>query len=111
MDIAVLFARELAEEERFRRLLSLHVELASVFERDDVNVLDLDKGAPLLNNNVRMQGKLLYCSAEKARQDFLLRTLQQYDDTKPLRRAQNLFLCKRLRNDTFGQRGLIARER
>lgn len=103
VDMAVLFARELTDEERFRHLLDLHGELAEVFGRDDVNVLDLDKGTPLLNNNVRLQGKLLYCTDENARFDFLLWTLQQYEDTKPLRREQNLYLGKRIRNRMYGQ--------
>lgn len=111
VDVAVLFARGLTEEERFRHLLDLHMELARVFERDDVNVLDLGKGTPLLNNNVRVQGKLLFCVDEKVRLDFLLRTLQQYEDTKPLRREQNLYLRQRIQNGTYGQPILMVRGR
>lgn len=110
VDVAVLFAREVAAASRFKAILGLHTELARVFERDDVNVFDLEKGAPALNNNVRVQGKLLYCSDDKTRLDFLLRTLQEYEDTKPLRREQNRYLRKRLRNGMYGRPILIARE-
>jgi uncharacterized protein len=103
VDIAVLFSRQVPAEFRFKHILGLHSDLARVFERDDVNVVDLEKGTPLLNNNVRLYGIVLYCSDEKVRVRFELRALQQYLDTKPLRREMNRAMSKRLRNGLFAK--------
>ena len=42
-DIAVLFPRGIEKSARFDRVLQLMSDLASVFKRDDVNVLDLEE--------------------------------------------------------------------
>ncbi len=108
VDIAVLFAREMNEAERFHHLLELHVDLARVFERDDVFIFDLEKGTPLLNNNVRVDGVILYCADEEARIDFEVRAFQQYVDTIPLRREFNFYLGQRIRGGIFGRAVPIA---
>lgn len=102
VDIAVLFARGTESRERFDRVLKLMSDLADVFKRDDVNVLDLDEGTPLLNNNVRVHGRVIFCADEKARADFMLRALQQYVDTEPLRREQNRYLREKIERGLFG---------
>ncbi len=103
VDIAVLFAREMNEDERFHHLLELHVDLARVFERDDVFIFDLEKGTPLLNNNVRVDGVILYCDDDEARIDFEIRAFQQYVDTIPLRHEFNFYLGQRIRSGLFGR--------
>ncbi len=111
VDIAVLFARGIESSERFDRVLRLMGDLASVFKRDDVNVLDLDEGTPLLNNNVRVHGRVIFCADEKARADFALRALQQYVDTEPLRRMQNRYLREKIERGLFGRPIPIVRAR
>jgi len=111
VDIAVLFVRGIEPSERFDRILKLMSDLASVFKRDDVNVLDLDEGTPLLNNNVRVHGRVIFCADEKARADFMLRALQQYIDTEPLRREQNRYLREKIERGLFGRPIPIARAR
>jgi hypothetical protein len=86
-------------------------DLASVFKRDDVNVLDLDEGTPLLNNNVRLHGRVIFCADEKVRADFMLRALQQYVDTEPLRREQNRYLREKIKRGLYGHQIPIARAR
>lgn len=103
VDIAVLFARNVPSESRFKHILDLHSKLARVFEREDVNVFDLEKGTPLLNHNVCRQGVVLFCSDEKARVRFELRVFQQYLDTKPLRREMNRAMATRLHNQSFAK--------
>lgn len=111
VDIAVLFPRGIASRERFDRVLRLMSDLASVLKRDDVNVLDLDEGTPLLNNNVRVSGRVIFCADERARADFMLRALQQYVDTEPLRREQNRYLREKIERGLFGRPIPIVRAR
>jgi len=103
VDIAVLFPREVESDERFQRVLRLMSDLASLFKRDDVNVLDLDEGTPLLNNNVRVQGRVIFCADERTRIGFMIRALQQYEDTEPMRREQNYYLREKIKRGLFGK--------
>jgi predicted nucleotidyltransferase len=111
VDIAVLFSPGVSKGERFSRVLSVMADLAHVFRRDDVNVLDLDEGTPLLNNNIRLKGRAIYCVDERARAEFVLRALQQFVDTEPLRREQNRYLQEKIRRGLFGRKIPISRAR
>ncbi len=111
IDIAVLFERGAGASERFKRILDLMSDLADVFKRDDVNVLDLDGGTPLLNNNVRLQGRVIYCADARARAEFELHALQQFVDTEPLRREQNRYLKEKIERGLFGRAIPIVRAR
>jgi predicted nucleotidyltransferase len=109
VDIAVLFARAVPEDERFDRVLRLIGDLMGVFKRDDVFVADLDKGTPLLNHRVCSRGRVIYCVDERERAAFVLRVLQQYVDTEPLRREQNRYLREKIERGLFGRSIPIAR--
>lgn len=109
VDIAVLFVRGISSDERFRRVLVLMADLARVFERDDVNVLDLDEGTPLLNNNVRVQGRVIFCADLRIRSAFEIEALRRYVDTEPLRGIQTYYLTKRIKAGKFGQFPLSKR--
>ncbi len=111
VDIAVLFTHGTDPNERFQRVLQLMSDLAQVFGRDDVNVLDLDEGSPLLNNNVRISGRLIYCADERERAVFVLRALQQFEDTEPMRREQNRYLREKITRGLYGHQIPIARAR
>lgn len=111
VDIAVLFARGIDASARFDRVLRLMGDLASVFKRDDVNVLDLDEGTPLLNNNVRVSGRVIFCADERARIAFEIEALQRYVDTMPLRQELNKYLSKKIRLGFFGKPIPISRAR
>ncbi len=103
VDIAVLFAREVPQNERFDRLTHLIADVMAVFKRDDVYAYDLDKGTPLLNNEVRLEGVVLYCSDEEARVDFEVRAFRRFLDTEPLRRELNKYLREKIRLGLFGK--------
>ncbi|MBI4475193.1 MAG: nucleotidyltransferase domain-containing protein [Acidobacteria bacterium] len=103
VDVAVLFGRTVPEDKRFDHFLVLHGDLADVFKRDDVSVVDLAKGAPLLNNEIRLHGKVLYCQDDETRVEFEIRTLQRFMDTEPLRRELNERLTERIRRGLFGK--------
>ena len=103
VDIAVLFGDEIPEEQRFDEVLRLHGELARFFSRDDVNVVDLARGAPLLNNEIRLHGIVLYCKTDDMRVEFEVSALQKFLDTAPLRRELNKYLAQRIRRGLFGK--------
>lgn len=101
VDIAVMFPREMSGEERFHHILDLHGDLQRVLERDDAYVIDLDKSTPLLNNEIRMDGIILYCIDEDARVQFEIQTMREYLDTIPLRQEFNIALLSRIRQGSF----------
>ncbi len=111
VDVAVLFKHDVPTRERFERVLKLHGDLAEIFKRDDVNIVDLADGTPLLNNNVRRYGQVLYCADERERVAFEIETLHRYVDTEPLRREQNTYRGEKMRRGLYGRRIPIARER
>jgi len=94
VDVAVLFAPELPESERFERVLRLIGELGSVFHRDDISVVDLAESPPLLRHRVYYDGRLLYCSDEAARVRFETEALRDYVDTQPLRRIKRQYVLQ-----------------
>lgn len=102
VDIAILFSEEVPERERFGRLCHLGAMLMGVFHRNDVNVVDLEEAPPLLKNNVRVGGRVIYCADEDRRIDFEVETLREFEDTKPLRQVRYSYLLERIDNGTFG---------
>lgn len=105
VDIAVLFAEGLSSSERFRLRCHLIAELMGVFRRNDVEVVDLAEASPVLRNQVRRYGQLLYCSDERQRVHFQTEALRDYLDTKPIREVQRYYLFKRIREDRHGRSG------
>jgi predicted nucleotidyltransferase len=103
VDIALLFGREVPEKERFDQVLRLHGELAHIFKRDDVNVVDIAQGTPLLNNEIRLHGIVLYSQADEVRVEFEIRALQRFLDTEPLRFEFNKYLAEKIRRGLFGK--------
>lgn len=109
VDIAVLFAREMDKNEQFKHILELHGDLQTVFQRDDVYVMDLSEGTPVLNNNIRKQGRVLYCSDERARVEFVTHAFHRFVDTEPFRREQNKYLLEKIKRGMYGRSLLIER--
>lgn len=85
VDIAVLFADGLSRRERFDLRCRLIAELMGVFRRNDVEVVDLAEASPLLRNQARRYGQLLYCQDDRLRVRFQTEALRDYLDTRPIR--------------------------
>ena len=94
VDVAVLFAPDVQESERFQRVLHLIGELGSVFGRDDVYVVDLADASPLLRHHVYYDGVVLYCPDDAVRVRFATKALRDYVDTEPLRRIKRHYVLK-----------------
>jgi predicted nucleotidyltransferase len=95
VDIAVLFSQDLSTKERFEHLLQLSGELGSLFQRDDVFIVDLGDASPLLRHRVYYEGEVLYCVSENVRVHFEITTLRDYVDTKPLRAIKQKYVLQR----------------
>lgn len=102
VDVAVLFGDDVPQEERFDRVLELIGELMGVFHRNDIYVVDLGKAPPLLRNEVRRSGQLLYCPDDRVRVQFEVAALREYLDTKPIREVQWHYLRRRIKQGIFG---------
>lgn len=91
VDVAVLFAPHLSKQVRFRRLLDLSGELGDIWRRDDVQVVDLAEASPLLRHRVYVDGRVLYCADDAVRVKFILDTIRDYEDTRPIRRVNEKY--------------------
>ncbi len=95
VDVAVQFRPDMAEDERFQRVLRLMGELGSVWQRDKVYVVDLVSTSPLLRHRVYRDGRLLYCADDAIRVRFETQALRDYVDTEPLRRIKREYVLRR----------------
>jgi predicted nucleotidyltransferase len=109
VDIAVLFDRAVPQDDHFDLHLSLIGALTSLFHRDDVDVADLDRASPLLKQQVRLRGQIVYCADEAERLHFELKALQEYEDTRPLREFRYRHLIRSIREGSFGRAPLHGR--
>jgi predicted nucleotidyltransferase len=88
VDIAVLLKSDVARDQWLEIQLDLASELATLFQRDDVDVVILNQATPLLADRVVRFGQRLYEPDPLIRVRFEVETFHRYVDTAPLRRAQ-----------------------
>lgn len=79
VDVAILFKGDHKSLELFRNTAVLQREFAKEVERD-IDITILNYGSPLLRYEVIRNGMLLYCSDDRLRVEFELRTYREYDD-------------------------------
>lgn len=104
LDIAVLLTHEQAREGVNRSVLV--TDLMNVFKRADVDVVILNNAPPLLMHRVVRDGHLLYTTDHGAVGEFTIYAIQQYADTKPLRKLQSERLERQLAEFARERRGL-----
>jgi predicted nucleotidyltransferase len=103
VDVGVLFQPGLDPRERWHRRLALGQDLMCVFRRDDLVVADLAEASPLLKNEVRREGRLLYCADEAVRVEFEVGALREFVDTQSLRDLRRQYLLERIDQGRMGQ--------
>lgn len=103
IDIAVLFDAYLSKLERARRRVAVTSLLTSVLGRQDVFVADLADATPLLRNEVRREGRVLYLSDDAVRVEFEVIALRDYVDTAPMRRLRQEYLMERIGRGDLGR--------
>ena len=86
IDIGVLFADSLSQQELFRRRLRLISDLIGLFHSNRIEVVMLNQAPPALRFNVIKQGKVLHNEDEALRVRCEVGILSEFLDTQPLRR-------------------------
>ncbi|HOA16892.1 MAG TPA: nucleotidyltransferase domain-containing protein [Fervidobacterium sp.] len=76
IDFAVLYDRNVSLEEE----LELEVKISDIFQRDDIDVINLNKAPINLQHNVIYTGDLIYCSDEVKLADFKEKVFNIYGD-------------------------------
>ncbi len=90
VDIAVMFADKIDEDERFKNRLRLITELSSVFNGKKVEVVSLNDTRDILFKFAIVQpGKILFKKDYDALLDFDLKTTNEYYDFKPFLEMYN----------------------
>lgn len=103
VDIAVLLGPEVPAGRWSDVQLDLIGDLTSLFHRDDVDVVILNRASPLLAHRVATQGQVIYEPDPLARTRFEVEALRRYVDTAPLRRLRWAYLDRRVRQRQKGQ--------
>lgn len=94
VDIAILFHWESNREDL--RLSELITDLIGILRRQDVDVAILNDASPVLLREVAVHGHVIYSENEEIVAEFGIWALQQYEDTRPLRRLQDELIEQRL---------------
>lgn len=94
LDIGVLLTHEAAQRGIDRsRLIA---DIMGVLKRSDVDVVILNHASPLLLHRVVRDGHVIYAADHGALAEFTIRAIQQYEDTRPLRKLRRQWLQQRL---------------
>ena len=92
VDIAVLLGPDVPPEQWSDVQIDLIGDLVSLFHRDDVDVVVLNRVTPLLAHRVATQGQVIYEPDPLVRTHFEVEALRRYVDTAPLRRLRWAYL-------------------
>lgn len=94
IDFAVLLSEMSTGRDETQRHVELATELMRLIHRDDIQVVLLQGASPLLKHRAATEGIVLY-EDPGAHANFLIKALQQYDDTRSLREAEAQSLRQR----------------
>lgn len=92
LDIAVLFARDSLPD--LNKQLTFKADLENM-ARKDVDVIILNNANPILKYQVFKYGKILELKNRNLYEQFLVRSLNEYDDLKMIRRVIEESLSQR----------------
>jgi len=94
VDVAVLFGDDVPRARWSDGQIDLMGDLGSLFQRNDVDVVVLNRATPLMAWEAVRYGRRIYVSDPAGRVDFELETFRRYVETKPLRRMQRQRLAE-----------------
>lgn len=97
IDLAVLLADEVPGEQFAQIQLSLTNQAMSIFQRNDVDMVILNRATPLLAQQVVQFGRPIFISDDSIRVSFEVKTLRRYVDTAIFRHLQQAYLENRIR--------------
>lgn len=86
IDIAILPKHD-APPDHLRSLRYAN-DLMNLLRRPDIDVVMLDRAPPLLLHRVARDGEVLCATSNTVVAEFVIRAMQQFEDTRPLRELQ-----------------------
>ena len=95
IDVAVLLLPEVPRKRWTEIQTKLICELMSIFHRNYVDVVILNRSPALLAYEVAKYGKIVYQDASLPHVDFLALAISRYADTQPLRDIFTTYLLER----------------
>lgn len=98
VDIAVLFDKKLNSKNYLQKEGELICFFSEFFPNKEINLVNLNISSPLLNQNVILEGRLLYSKRELDRILFQIQTLRQYEEYCYLDNIYQQFLYKEIKN-------------
>ncbi len=109
VDVAVLLGPDVPPQRWSDVHLDLICEFMSLFHRNDVDVVVLNRATPLLAHRVVYDGIVVYEPDPLTRVHFEVDTLHRYVDTAPLRKLCWAYLGRRV-NQRRTRQAIQARE-
>jgi hypothetical protein len=103
VDVALIFARDVDPESRFRLRCALSDRLARACGTTRADVVDLETVSPLLAHEALRNGRLVLSRDDARRTRVIARQTMRYIDGKPMRRVLDEATFRRLREGTFGR--------
>lgn len=104
IDVAVIFDVKIPMEEHFNRKLKISNEISNEFKVRDADVIDLQVVSdPLIKYNGVFSGELVLVKDNVIRFSVEKAIVDEYEDTRMLRRIASEALHEQLANNTFGQ--------
>ena len=103
VDLAVLLDDTTDPKDYFNYKAKMIAELMGVLSRNSVDLVVLNQATPLLKYQVVRDGVVLFEKAGILTQDFVVRSLREFMDTKHLRDIAECYLFKRINSNQFGR--------
>jgi predicted nucleotidyltransferase len=100
LDLAVEMDHLLPETDRTGLRIALLNELIDLLRSDQIDLVLLNEAPPLLRHRVAREGMLLHEDRPGLRVAFVVKTLRDYEDTRPLREIQARYLLQRLTDNS-----------
>ncbi len=104
VDIAVLVRENRTAEQCLNTQICLMQDLTAALERNDVDVVILNRAKLPLRHQVLRYGQLIYCIDDQARYRFTYETNRDYLDMAHLYKVQREYLYRRIREGEYGRR-------
>jgi predicted nucleotidyltransferase len=102
-DVDVAIVLDGPQGRHARRRDEICADLMGVLHRNDVDVVLADRGSPLLRHRIARDGAVILARGPHTVTRFAMAAVRDYIDTAPLRRLQEQYLARELRDGTFGQ--------
>jgi|YNPNPStandDraft_1061719.scaffolds.fasta_scaffold36746_2 predicted nucleotidyltransferase len=104
VDLAVWLDERLTAAEQGRVHVRLMSDLMSLLQRDDIDLVILNRASLLLRHRVLRDGRLLFAADEGERARFATVTIERYLDHRYMYDVLEEAMVTRLREGRFGRR-------